>query len=61
MRMAALRLLPADDGADVFDNGLALGNVLQCEDPFAVHTGAAGLNAALVGNGLVFGHVLKIW
>ena len=44
--MALLRLGPADDFADVLDQYLTLGNILQGKHPLAVHAGAADLDAA---------------
>ena len=44
--MAFERLLPADDLAHVFDDGLALDDILQCKYAPAVNSRAAGLNSA---------------
>ena len=52
--MAPLRLLPRDDLAHIFDERLALGNVLQREDALAVHARLADLDSA-VGPGLRLG------
>ena len=46
VRVAVLRLVPADDLAHVFDHGLAFSDVLQSEDAFAMHARAANLHAA---------------
>ena len=60
-RVAVLRLFPADDLADVLDEGNDCGNVLHREHPLAVHTGAAGLDSAGRGGEGLLGHGLKIW
>ena len=57
VRMAALRLLPADDGSDIFDDHLALGQIAQGKHPFSVHAGAPGLDASRVCRNRFFGHV----
>jgi hypothetical protein len=49
MGMAPLCFLPADDLAYIFDDGVTLGYGLDGKHAFTMHTGAAGLNAALVG------------
>jgi len=56
MRVAPLRLRPADDLAHVLDQGLALGDVLHGKDAFSMHAGATGLNAAVACGGSFFGH-----
>ena len=62
VRVALLRLVPADDLAHVFDQGLAGGDVLDRKHPLAMHAGAPGLDAAgRRGGGGLFGHGLKIW
>lgn len=45
MGVAALGFVPGDDLAGVLNDGLARGNVLHCKHPFAMHAGAARLNA----------------
>jgi hypothetical protein len=45
VRVAVLRLVPADDLAHIFNDGLALSDVLQGKHAFAMHPGAAHLNA----------------
>jgi len=45
--VAVLRLVPADDLAHVFNQCLAFGNVLQGKHAFAMHTGAADLDASV--------------
>ena len=57
MRMPTLRLFPADDGADVFDDDLTFGNIGQSKDAFTMHTGAPGLDASRICRGSFFGHV----
>ncbi|MCY1251762.1 hypothetical protein D9M72_655800 [compost metagenome] len=49
VRMAAQRLLPADDLALVFDQRFAFRQVLHGEHAVAVDIGAARLNAAAAG------------
>ena len=44
VRVPILRLIPADDLAHVFKQGLAFGNVLQGENAFAVNAGATYLH-----------------
>ncbi len=46
VRMAALGLLPVDHFAHIFDDGFTFGNILQGEDPLAVHAGAPDLDPA---------------
>ena len=46
MGVAVLRFVPADDFTHIFKQGLAFGNVLQCENTFAMDTGASNLHAA---------------
>jgi hypothetical protein len=45
VRVAVLRLVPADDLAHVLDQGLAFGQVLQRKNAFAMDAGAANLDA----------------
>ena len=67
VRVALLRLFPADDLADVLDHGLPFGDVLQGKHALAMHTRAAHLDAlsrrvdrAWAGGGnRFFGHGLK--
>ena len=47
MRVAILCFVPADDLANVLDECLAFGDVDQCKNTFAMHTGAANLDTAL--------------
>ena len=56
MRVALLRLGPGDDFTHIFDKGFALGDILQRKHAFAVHAGAAGLNAPTRAGGCFFGH-----
>jgi hypothetical protein len=46
VRMALLRLGPADDLTDVLNQHFTLCDILQGEHPFAMHAGAADLDAA---------------
>ncbi len=46
VRVPVLRRLPTDDLAGVFNQHLALGDILHGEDALAMHAGAAGLEAA---------------
>ena len=48
VRVAAQGLGPADDLAYVFNQRFALGDVLHCKHPFAVHARKACLDAATV-------------
>ena len=67
VRVALLRLVPADDLAHVLDQGLAFGNVLQGKNAFAVHAGATNLYAfarcagrlTAGGRNWYFGHGVK--
>ena len=61
VRMAGLRRLPGDDFTDVFNNGFTFGDILHGEDAFAVHAGAAGLDAAIVARGRFFTHRFSAW
>lgn len=46
MRMAVLCFGPSDDLAHVLDDGFTFSDVLQGKNALAMHTRAAGLNAA---------------
>ena len=50
MRVAAQGLLPGDDLADVLEDLLAFCQVCQCKNTFTVHTRAARLDTAVVGD-----------
>ena len=49
VRVAPLGLSPADDFANVLNQLLAFGNILQREHALAMHARAADLNSAMVG------------
>ena len=48
VRMAAQRFFPTYHLAHIFQNNLTFGQIRQGKHALAVHTGAAGLNAATV-------------
>ena len=71
VRVAVLRLVPADDLTHVLNQGLAFGQVLQGKNAFAMDAGAANLDAfagshrsrfvggAAGGGNRCFGHGVK--
>lgn len=64
MRVAAQGLRPADDLADILNNGFTFGQILQSENAIAMDAGATGLNApAGQARGLLkgfWGHCQKL-
>jgi hypothetical protein len=57
MGVAPFGFGPVDDLADVLDQGLALGQVLQGKNTFAMYPRAANLNAAVINSLAWFRHV----